>query len=169
MVGRIPIAIGLAALVALAVPALASARHEPPKQRAAAKQCKELRKEMGNKAFKQAFGAGKHKRRAFRRCIARGAVLPVTRESDPTLTECPPGTVPEPPQPVHAFAIAVSPTVCIPAPPAAAPPAPAGDDEDADDADDEAADHDDGDADDRDDGPEGKHSSARGEHDSDDD
>jgi hypothetical protein len=169
MVGRIRIAICLVALGALIVPAVASARqHHWQDFKSASKQCKALRAEMGNRAFKQAFGAGKHKRRALRRCIARGGVLPVTEQSETQPAQCPPGTSPEAPQPVHAFA--TSPTVCVVTPPAdtpATPAEPAADDEDGDDqaGDDEAGDRDHADADDH--GDDGRHESDRGEHGSD--
>jgi hypothetical protein len=177
MVGRIRIVfclVALGALAALAVPVGASARqHHSQDFKSASKQCKALRAEMGNKAFKKAFGAGKHKRRALRRCIARGGVLPVSEQSVTPPPQCPPGTAPEQPQPVHAFAVPASPTVCVPTPPAATPSAPAATDEDADDGENEAGDRDD-DADDRDEGHDGdeghdEHESDRGKHDSDDD
>jgi hypothetical protein len=124
-------------LVALLLAALALPSGAPASDlsradfKSVSKYCKALRAEMGTKAFKRAFGKSKRVRRAHRRCVARRGEIPKVslRSQAPPPAECPPGTVPEPPQPVSAFA--VTPAVCVAlplAPPSAAPV----DDEDGD-------------------------------------
>lgn len=116
---RILIALSLTALLmaALAMPGGASASHLSRADfKSTSKYCKALRAEMGAKAFKRAFRA-KRIRGAHRRCVKRkGAVresgvraqAPVSIFPVPA-NACPPGTVPEPPLPVRAFADA-----CVP-------------------------------------------------------
>jgi hypothetical protein len=145
-VKRIGITLSLLALLiaALALPGSASSANRSRADiKSASKACKTLRAQMGTKAFKRAFGDAKKVRKAHRRCVARGAVLPkVTLQSETQPSACPPGTVPEPPQPVRAFGTSSSGPVCVPAPPSAAPAQPAADDEAAEDADDQADDND---------------------------
>jgi hypothetical protein len=137
VVRRTGITLSLAALLvgALALPQGASAGHPSrAHHKAVVKHCKAMRAEMGAKSFKRAFGKGKHKRHAFGTCVKRRGTLQkvsVRSETPPsTSTECPPGTVPEQPQPVSAFGT----PACV-----AAPPPATCEEADSDDADEDEA------------------------------
>ena len=153
---RIWITLSLMALLlaALALPSGASASHLARADfKSVSKYCKALRAEMGTKAFKRAFGKPKRVRRAHRKCVARRGVIEKVslRSQAPPAGECPPGTQPEPPQPVSAFA---TPVPCVAVPPALPPAQPAGDDDDDEDEAEESEDQDsddESDDDDRDD------------------
>jgi hypothetical protein len=160
-VRRIGITLSLVGLLlgVLALPGGASASHLSRSDfKSASKYCKALRAELGGKAFKKAFRA-KRVRGAHRRCVKKNgsvrALAPVSIFPVPA-AECPPGTQPEPPKPVSAFA---TPVACVPLPPAAAQPAGDEDEEEADDQpqsgdgddEDDDSDRDDGDSDEEDD------------------
>jgi hypothetical protein len=151
MGGKVRIALVLAALVALALPAAAGADHRAVTEYKSVKSyCKHLRAELGQRKFKRAFG-GK-KKFALRRCVSRRGV-PVsvrTRSVAPAPTTLDP-CQPEPPLPVRAFALTPTAVVCTPLVPApVAQPPPGGDDEEGDEED--GDDDDDGDDDEDDDG-----------------
>jgi hypothetical protein len=145
VVRRIGITLSLVALMAgaLALPHAAAAGHvSRAHHKSIAKHCKALRAEMGARSFKSAFGKGKHKRHAFRGCVARRGVVQkvAVRSETPATpsTDCPPGTVPEAPKPVSAFA--TTPTACVAAPPpTACDSADVDEDEAGEDSDDEDA------------------------------
>jgi hypothetical protein len=126
VVRRIGITLSLVALLvgALALPhGAAAGQASRAHHKSVAKHCKALRAEMGAKSFKRAFGKGRHKRHPLRGCVARrGVVRKVAVRSEtvvsaPPSADCPPGTVPEQPKPVSAFA--TTPIACVAAPPPA--------------------------------------------------
>jgi hypothetical protein len=128
----------ITALLALALPVGASARSHRPdgvksaaSVKKAAKRCKALRREMGHRAFAQAFGT-KRGKIAFRKCVSRRGALPEPVEPlKSAAAPCPPV---EPPLPVHAFV--VDPCVAVPETPLPVSPGEPASDDDADDAED---------------------------------
>jgi hypothetical protein len=65
------IGLGCVLMVALALPASASADQSPSNLEKAAKHCKTLRAEMGRDDFRAEFGSKRNGRHAFARCIAK--------------------------------------------------------------------------------------------------
>lgn len=65
--------IGCVLVVALAMPAGATAKVSRGEVKTAAKHCKALRAQMGTVAFRAQFGANQNKRNAFGRCVAKYA------------------------------------------------------------------------------------------------
>jgi hypothetical protein len=67
------IAIGLALAAALVVPASASAALSPSDFKNASKFCKALKADMGETAFKQAFGTNHNRSNAHGKCVSKHA------------------------------------------------------------------------------------------------